>query len=274
MATTSAARRRNRRGNAAKKTSRKARNTKISSNNPTSLVAPKPSKKPTTLESQIPNLLLLGFQKGKHFEDMLKWFTDHGVTDRRKMNKMLQEQWGSCPKYSNALKKYWWNIQKQRHQYYAMIKREKRHIRAIQAQKSGLANMSAICTPARAICGSFNLDNGKVKKEEDDKRGTIDSGKKKERPRRIKNEIFKGVLNSKVGQSNTFGGDNYASGANKIPLPAKSLYSDFAKKASEVRYENGFFINKNGDKWVKLRKKTSDEELNKIAKRLEGVRFE
>ncbi|KAF3929207.1 hypothetical protein AA313_de0203537 [Arthrobotrys entomopaga] len=254
---TATSRRRTRR----KKAAKKAHNEIMPNINPTSIVVQNPSKKkPTTPEPQIPNILLLGFQMGKpRYKDILKLFADHGVTDRGKVNGLLQEQWRSCPEYTDALRMYWVNIQKEQNQFFALIRRGKFRVRSIRAQKTALSN-KVNSTPARAVGNPFKLDNDKVKKKK--------SG-------RNKIEFFNFALNSKTDHSSIFGGENFASGSNKIHLPpAKPFYSEIARKTLEGKSQADFFINGRGDKWVKLKKKTSEEELDEIVKRLEGIQFE
>ncbi|KAJ6259256.1 hypothetical protein Dda_6155 [Drechslerella dactyloides] len=73
-----------------------------------------------------PNLVLVGFQDRLHFQTIYKLFQRHGIKDHGEMTRRMQEQWGSCSRYTNKLNKYWWNLQSEQKKHFAMLRKEAR----------------------------------------------------------------------------------------------------------------------------------------------------
>ncbi|KAF3923954.1 hypothetical protein ABW21_db0200085 [Orbilia brochopaga] len=99
------------------------------------------AKASSSTPSGCPNLVLLGFKQGLHFKNIYKMFQRHGIMDHGKIAQQLQEQWGSCPKYTNKLNRYWWNLQDEQRAHFAMLKRNGRktreQLKAIEDEAAG-----------------------------------------------------------------------------------------------------------------------------------------
>ncbi|EWC45344.1 hypothetical protein DRE_00743 [Drechslerella stenobrocha 248] len=90
---------------------------------------------PTSQPGEPSNLVLDGFKKNMKFKTIYKAFQRRGVTDRGQIARQMQEQWGSCPKYTDALRSYWENLQVEQTEHFAMLRREDRKNRKLQADK-------------------------------------------------------------------------------------------------------------------------------------------
>ncbi|KAK6332421.1 hypothetical protein TWF696_003136 [Orbilia brochopaga] len=90
-----------------------------------------------------PNLVLLGFQQGLRFRGIYKIFQRHGIKEHGRITQLMQEQWGSCPKYTNKLNKYWWNLQDEQKAHFKMLKQETRSLRKTREKLESTENKAA-----------------------------------------------------------------------------------------------------------------------------------
>ncbi|KAK6515341.1 hypothetical protein TWF506_007683 [Arthrobotrys conoides] len=112
-------------------------------------VAPEPEENNRNAKAnECPNFIFLGFQQKRHFKDVYKAFVRHGITDHGEIANRMQQQWGGCPKYTDALRKYWALLQVQQREHFQMLKRNR--VRARRTEKAA-AKLGLI--------GPFNLDN-------------------------------------------------------------------------------------------------------------------
>ncbi|KAF3901493.1 hypothetical protein ABW20_dc0103941 [Dactylellina cionopaga] len=144
--------RRLRKAKSSRKRARKLAQRELASKSPG-----KPSKDST--KKECPNFILLGFQQNKPFKDVYKDFVRHGITNHDKILNKMQDQWGSCPSYTDPLRKYWWNLQIEQKEHFAMLKRESRAAR--KAKTKGQTNIIKVTPPIIAN----EMPTGSLKKE-------------------------------------------------------------------------------------------------------------